>query len=211
MTSSSSAGSGSGSGSGSGLGQPRSPSSAPARASGTETGSGGSDGAACQSHSASHSASAGGNERLGLREQCLEHAARRCHLRARVIEVDDGAGRHRTDTNLRRYGLCFHLDAALAEEAADAADDAFALAHDDRVVAELLADLRQQRLERLAEVRSRVSCSQRHRALRSRPSRPARSRCTRSRRAAGMPARRAGECGGGRGSSTARPGGARRR
>src|SRR5205823_833649 len=52
----------------------------------------------------------------------------------------------------RSGGLRLNLDAALAEEAADAADDSLAVAHDDRVVTELFADLREQRLERLAAI-----------------------------------------------------------
>ena len=58
--------------------------------------------------------------------------------------------------------LDLELDAAAAEEAADTADHALALAHDERVGAELVADEPQRRLERLGAERAPFRSLVRH-------------------------------------------------
>ena len=87
-----------------------------------------------------------GDGRLGRLVDDLH--GRRVDLVAGVVGVEDGARRDRwaAEGDAARAGL--DLDAALAEEAAEAADDTLALAGDDGVGAEFLADLREQLLER---------------------------------------------------------------
>ena len=86
---------------------------------------------------------------------------------AQVVGVEDSAVGQRGARRRGGQGRCcaggsgergghlhLDLDAALAEEAAEAADDALALFRDDGLGAELAEDLRQELLERAATVRA---------------------------------------------------------
>ena len=103
--------------------------------------------------------------RPGLGQGVLERVGERRRLRnevvheraAVVVDVHDRLRRERRRRERRRAGhrrAGLDLEAALAEEAADAADDALALARDHRVGAEVLPDRREDLLEVRAAIRA---------------------------------------------------------